>query len=462
MLRRIKRKAPSPPSNGNGNAILTGGSTHSLDRPIFISSEPPTSPPKQNGKRTRKFGVISRSSINGDSKDHIHDGGGGTFLENSNQEYTDSRVFNDDGGGTILENSNQGYTDSRVFMETEATEVMLPEVISSPASSMDTPSKEGSGPGRPRALPPLTHPRHLQNGGATATLPNRSHRGVAEHKPECLSSDTSSQPREGSRIWKMHMVKGDEGLGVQITGGRGSKRSPHGIVVAHVEEGGATQRDGRLKAGDELLMINGQSLVGLSHSEAVAILRSAAGLVQLVVASREESEVDFQRYPSTSLPDLVSTCASSSTSPSNHNKENMEPPHDVDDLNARRLSMSLPTTLTELDDRVRLEGHKGTCRSPTPIKFRSRSQGGGSRLESVGEDDELIVENGEAGSDTAEKPMRGGRKHSLPQQLDTVGVRCQEYQIVKKSASTPELSKSMEICYFQHRPDERTGQGSGV
>ncbi|XP_049895835.1 PDZ domain-containing protein 2-like, partial [Epinephelus moara] len=93
-------------------------------------------------------------------------------------------------------------------------------------------------------------------------------------------------PREGSHIWKMHMVKGDEGLGIQITGGRGSKRSPHGIIIAHVEKAGAIHRDGRLHAGDELLMINGQSLVGLTHQEAVSILRSTTGLVQLVVASR--------------------------------------------------------------------------------------------------------------------------------------------------------------------------------
>lgn len=44
-------------------------------------------------------------------------------------------------------------------------------------------------------------------------------------------------------------------------------------------------RDGRLRAGDELLMVNGKLLVGLTHQEAVATLRSANGLIQLVVAS---------------------------------------------------------------------------------------------------------------------------------------------------------------------------------
>lgn len=36
-------------------------------------------------------------------------------------------------------------------------------------------------------------------------------------------------------------------------------------------------------------MINGQSLVGLSHQDAVALLRSAAGMVQLVVASKVQA-----------------------------------------------------------------------------------------------------------------------------------------------------------------------------
>uniref|UniRef100_A0A8D0F6Q8 Interleukin 16 n=1 Tax=Strix occidentalis caurina TaxID=311401 RepID=A0A8D0F6Q8_STROC len=58
--------------------------------------------------------------------------------------------------------------------------------------------------------------------------------------------------------------------------------------------------------------------------------------------------------------------------------------------------------------------------------------GAGSRLESVGEDDELTVENGESNYEIAVKYSRGGRKHSLPQQLESAGAR-QDYHIVKKS-----------------------------
>lgn len=367
----------------------------SNDHRRSVSSEPAGSPTHngQNGKRTRKFGVISRSSFTRDSKDS-----------------KDSRDYEHENGYSSME-----------------AEVTSPE-SSSPQDTLTDDS-------------PITGPSELMMSnhmrvGSTATLPCRSRSRMSEnYKTESISSEPSGPPREGSRIWKMHMVKGQDGLGIQITGGRGSKRSPHGIIVAHVEEGGATQRDGRLKAGDELLMINGHSLVGLSHQEAVAILRSTAGLVQLVVASRDESEVDFHKYPSTSLPDLVSTCSGPDASPSpGEEKENMEP--DMEDVRASSLSLPTQDLFTDhdrLDERGRIEGPKGCCRSPTPMKFRSRSQGGGSRLESVGEDDELIVENGDTGSDVAEKPARGGRKHSLPQQLDTVGIR-QEYQIVKKSA----------------------------
>ncbi|XP_043929312.1 PDZ domain-containing protein 2 isoform X2 [Protopterus annectens] len=378
MLRRIKRKAPLPPSNGNIDN-RTSNKSDSEAKPSPTSELNVSA--AQNGKRTRKFGVISRSSLNKDhreSKD-LHE------LEFQNGYYTNTEV------------GNPGSVASFMEMEynSEREQLYNGDTVSLGAQH------------RPR----------LTDGGSLDFRPNTTQ-------------------REGCKIWKMHMIKGKDGLGIQITGGRGSKRSPHGIVVAHIEEGGSAQRDGRLKSGDELLMINGQSLVGLSHQEAVAILRSAAGLVQLVVASREGSDVDFPKYPSTSLPDLVSTCQSNPPSPTD-DKENMQP----EEMNHDGGHHCVPAqqAASEVDkssEQTRVEGSRGSSRSPTPgnsiMKFRSRSQGGSLRLESVGEDDELVVENGDANCSMSENPARIARKHSLPHQFDTTGNR-QEYQTVKKS-----------------------------
>lgn len=46
-----------------------------------------------------------------------------------------------------------------------------------------------------------------------------------------------------------------------------------------------SNRDGRLKVNDELLMANGRSLVGMTHNEADLFLKSLPGMVQLVVAT---------------------------------------------------------------------------------------------------------------------------------------------------------------------------------
>ncbi|XP_067840985.1 PDZ domain-containing protein 2 isoform X2 [Heptranchias perlo] len=377
MLRRIKRKAPLPPSNGSNVEPRTSSGTSD-----------PSGSTAQNGKRTRKFGVISRSSLNRDSRES----------HESEQE--------------------NGY---HISMEAKV-EGMEPNCDPKDSSATDDQDTE----------------EQLANGNSAVSTAHHRTRLSETGKTDSRQGEHSTQ-RKGCQIWKMHMVKGSDGLGIQITGGRGSKRSPHGIIVTYVEEGGAAQRDGRLKSGDELLMINGQSLVGLSHQEAVSLLRSAAGLVQLVVASREESEIHFQKFPSTSLPDLVTNFAVADSSPSpTENKENVEP--DSEDIAADCHVHHGQESVSETEkgaERERVEAPLLSCRSPIPgssvMKFRSRSQGGGSRLESVGEDDELIVENGEASCDMSEKPARGGRKHSLPQQLDAVGTR-QEYQIVKKSA----------------------------
>ncbi|KAH0501478.1 PDZ domain-containing protein 2 [Microtus ochrogaster] len=81
------------------------------------------------------------------------------------------------------------------------------------------------------------------------------------------------------------------------------------------------------------------------------------------------------------------------------------------------------------------EESKGSLESPkqgnNKMKLKSRLSGGVHRLESVEEYNELMVRNGDPRIRMLEV-SRDGRKHSLPQLLDSTGTS-QEYHIVKKS-----------------------------
>ncbi|KAM9810525.1 PDZ domain-containing protein 2 [Neosynchiropus ocellatus] len=387
LLRRVKRKAPLPPGEADrcGGALLRGDSCDD-EQPDELSVH--ASDSFISCQRTRKFGVISRSSF---TRDH--------------KEGRDKDVQKGQNSSCKNAGLSPAECDSGCVL---TSSVSVEEAQWSPSRST---------------------PYHLHS-------PTRSHSQHLDPPGDSCGSQLLRQSREGNHIWKMHLVKGQEGLGIKISGGRGSKRSPQGINIARVEEGGTIHRDGRLQAGDELLMINGQSLVGLTHQEAVAVLRSTTGLIQLVVASREESEVGFQHFPSTSLPDLLSTCSSSSSGSS---MTGHRPPktssssinlHNYSDV---RGEACFSPQLERQEESNLAEGPRGSCCSPTPVKLCSRSQGGSTRLESVGEDDELFVGTVLNSCDVAEKPSTGRRKHSLPQQLDSAGGR-QEYQTIKKSA----------------------------
>ncbi|XP_073736900.1 multiple PDZ domain protein isoform X13 [Callorhinus ursinus] len=118
---------------------------------------------------------------------------------------------------------------------------------------------------------------------------------VTGHQQEPATSSLSFTGLTSSSIFQddlgppqcksITLDRGPDGLGFSIVGGYGS---PHGdlpIYVKTVFAKGAASEDGRLKRGDQIIAVNGQSLEGVTHEEAVAILKRTKGTVTLMVLS---------------------------------------------------------------------------------------------------------------------------------------------------------------------------------
>lgn len=81
---------------------------------------------------------------------------------------------------------------------------------------------------------------------------------------------------------------------MHIKGGlQGQKGNPldvndEGVFISKINSSGAVRRDGRLKVGMRILEVNGQSLLGATHQEAVDCLRLSGGQLNMVVCKGYE------------------------------------------------------------------------------------------------------------------------------------------------------------------------------
>ncbi|XP_051652276.1 inaD-like protein isoform X2 [Manacus candei] len=104
----------------------------------------------------------------------------------------------------------------------------------------------------------------------------------------CTLNSSSEHPSEDPEAHQPKIItleKGSDGLGFSIVGGYGS---PHGdlpIYVKTIFAKGAAADDGRLKRGDQIVAVNGEALEGVTHEQAVAILKRQKGTVTLTVLS---------------------------------------------------------------------------------------------------------------------------------------------------------------------------------
>ncbi|KAJ2939621.1 hypothetical protein O0L34_g14338 [Tuta absoluta] len=88
------------------------------------------------------------------------------------------------------------------------------------------------------------------------------------------------------RLQIIQLNKNSNGMGLSIVAAKGAGQSKLGIYIKSVVAGGAAAADGRLAAGDQLLSVDGHSLVGITQEKAAEYLVRTGPTVTLEVAKQ--------------------------------------------------------------------------------------------------------------------------------------------------------------------------------
>ncbi|XP_037401932.1 tyrosine-protein phosphatase non-receptor type 13 isoform X2 [Pygocentrus nattereri] len=191
-----------------------------------------------------------------------------------------------------------------------------PDEVTAPAQST-TPDHESADP-TPPALPPKTRkakspeaPKELEHSDRgdsdmdedTYSSSHETQKSKKEISPNSVTDTLSGSGPEVNSLqpgdlYDVELSKKDGSLGISVTGGSNTTVRHGGIYVKAVLPKGAAELDGRIKKGDRVVAVNGKSLEGATHKQAVDTLRDTAQVVQLVL-ERGQLPVDSVHAPLT-------------------------------------------------------------------------------------------------------------------------------------------------------------------
>uniref|UniRef100_A0A3B3TLI0 Membrane associated guanylate kinase, WW and PDZ domain containing 1b n=1 Tax=Poecilia latipinna TaxID=48699 RepID=A0A3B3TLI0_9TELE len=236
--------------------------------------------------------------------------------------------------------------------------------------------------------------------------------GLSAHQSSRLTSRSGFVLlQEDSEFYSVDLERDSKGFGFSLRGGREYNMD---LYVLRLAEEGAAVRNGKMRVGDEILEINGESTKGMKHARAIELIKNGGRRVHLVLKRGDGSVPEYggtvdavtgiQNAPEVSSLPLNNAPSESSLPPEPppHSRSKTEPSrrtngtgnhgtgrhhrshhrhHSPSKSKAKKSTGRKGPKLLKKDNKEK-DGHRHRSRHRSPHKGHSRSRSADNTLES--------------------------------------------------------------------------------